>query len=104
MTATAGNATATVSWTAPANGGSQITSYTITPYIGSTPQTRDHDHRLAAGHNRDDHRPDQRHELHLHRHSHQLDRDRTSVARVQRRHPDRADRARRSLQRDRDRR
>jgi hypothetical protein len=39
VTATAGNQSATVSWTAPANGGSPITSYTITPYIGSTAQT-----------------------------------------------------------------
>ena len=35
VTATAGGASATVSWSAPSNGGSQITSYTITPYIGS---------------------------------------------------------------------
>lgn len=34
--ATAGNASATVTWTAPGNGGSTITQYTITPYIGST--------------------------------------------------------------------
>jgi hypothetical protein len=27
-----------VSWTAPANGGSVITSYTITPYIGTVAQ------------------------------------------------------------------
>jgi Domain of unknown function (DUF4082)/Fibronectin type III domain/Bacterial Ig domain len=39
VTATAGNQSATVSWTAPANNGSPITSYTITPYIGSTGQT-----------------------------------------------------------------
>ena len=39
VTATAGNAAATVSWTAPGNGGSAITSYTVTPYIGSTAQT-----------------------------------------------------------------
>jgi hypothetical protein len=39
VSATAGNASATVTWTAPANGGSPITSYTVTPFIGSTAQT-----------------------------------------------------------------
>jgi hypothetical protein len=40
VTATAGNGQATVSWTAPASSGSSaITSYTVTPYIGSTAQT-----------------------------------------------------------------
>ena len=39
VSATAGNGTANVSWTAPGNGGSPITGYTITPYIGSTAQT-----------------------------------------------------------------
>src|SRR5215471_13170095 len=40
VTATAGNASAAVTWTAPANsGGSTITKYTVTPYIGSTAQT-----------------------------------------------------------------
>ncbi|QXC59512.1 fibronectin type III domain-containing protein [Aquihabitans sp. G128] len=39
ITATAGNAQATVSWTAPAaNGGSAITGYKVTPFIGVTPQ------------------------------------------------------------------
>ena len=39
VSATAGNGSATVSWTAPGNGGSAITSYTVTPYIGSAAQT-----------------------------------------------------------------
>src|SRR5207245_9908986 len=38
-TATAANRHATESWTAPANWGSPITSYTVTPYIGTAPQT-----------------------------------------------------------------
>lgn len=39
VSAVAGNATANVSWTAPSNGGSPITSYTITPYIAGVAQT-----------------------------------------------------------------
>ena len=39
VTATTGAAAATVAWTAPANGGSPITSYTVTPFIGATAQT-----------------------------------------------------------------
>ncbi|BAS11710.1 hypothetical protein AHiyo8_00130 [Arthrobacter sp. Hiyo8] len=40
VTATAGNASATVSWTAPANGGSAITSYAVTPHAGATALAR----------------------------------------------------------------
>ena len=36
--ASPGNNSANVSWTAPSSGGSQITSYTVTPYIGSAAQ------------------------------------------------------------------
>jgi Domain of unknown function (DUF4082)/Fibronectin type III domain/Bacterial Ig domain len=39
VTATAGDGTAKVSWTAPGNGGSPITSYTVTPFAGSTALT-----------------------------------------------------------------
>ncbi len=39
VAATAGDGSATVSWTAPTDGGSPITSYTVTPFIGSTAQT-----------------------------------------------------------------
>jgi hypothetical protein len=38
VTATAGNQSANVSWTAPANGGSPITRYTVTPYLGGIAQ------------------------------------------------------------------
>ncbi len=39
VTATAGNTVVDLSWTAPANGGSAITGYTVTPSIGATAQT-----------------------------------------------------------------
>ena len=40
LTATGGNTTADLSWTAPASdGGSPITDYQVTPYVGATAQT-----------------------------------------------------------------
>ena len=38
VSASPGDGTATVSWTSPNDGGSPISSYTITPYIGSSAQ------------------------------------------------------------------
>ncbi len=38
VTATPGNGSAAVSWAVPSDGGSAITSYTVTPYIGTTAQ------------------------------------------------------------------
>src|SRR5581483_6063964 len=39
VAATSGNGSASVSWTAPGNGGSAITSYTVTPYVNGTAQS-----------------------------------------------------------------
>ncbi|HEY3608968.1 MAG TPA: fibronectin type III domain-containing protein, partial [Pseudonocardiaceae bacterium] len=39
VTATAGNGSASVLWSAPADGGSPITSYTVTPYVGPVAMT-----------------------------------------------------------------
>ncbi|SCG66144.1 Kelch motif-containing protein [Micromonospora inositola] len=38
VTASAADGSARVTWTAPGNGGSAITSYTVTPYVGATAQ------------------------------------------------------------------
>jgi putative nucleotidyltransferase with HDIG domain len=41
VTATGGNGVATVSWSAPPDGGSPITSYTVTRYLGGVVQAQD---------------------------------------------------------------
>ena len=38
VSASAGNGSASVTWTAPSDGGSPITSYTVTPYVAGVPQ------------------------------------------------------------------
>ena len=59
MTATAGQASANVAGPRRRAAG-RSTSYTVTPYIGSTRADGEDDHRLAAGDNHDGRRPDGR--------------------------------------------
>ena len=84
VNATPGSASATVSWTAPAADGSPITSYTITPYIGTTAQPATHDHGVPAGDEHDDHGPDERHDLHIHRDRDERRRNGTCLGGVER--------------------
>ena len=87
MTASPATGQALVSWTAPnANGGSPITGYTVTPYIGTTAQTpvQVNNGSATLGHR---HRPDQRHRLHLHGGGDQRDRHRRRVDGIGRGHP-----------------
>ena len=86
---------AVVTWSAPANGGSPITSYTITPYIGSTAQTPTVITGSPPATTAHRQRPDRRHRLHLHGQRHERRRDRAGVGAVQPGHPGRPHRSRR---------
>ena len=63
VSAVPGNGSAVVSWTAPANNGSAITGYVVTPYVGAAAQTAN-DVQLH-GDDADGHGADERDDLHL---------------------------------------
>ena len=89
-TVTATNAQIVVTYVAPANNGSQITSYTATCTTTTTgglagDRVVRHTERQCFADHR--HRPHQRRPLHVHRHRHQQRRHRSRVAAVRGRHP-----------------
>ena len=89
-TATAKSSGAQLTWTAPASdGGSTITSYRITPYIGGVAQTPTTTGSSATSAQR--RRPHQRHRLHLHGRCDQCRRHRPGSAASSRGHPLRHD-------------
>ena len=67
VNATAGFASASLSWNAPTSG-DPVTTYTITPYIGSTAQTPTTVTGNPAPTTATVSGPDQRHDLHVHGH------------------------------------
>ena len=77
--ATANSGGAQVTWTAPDDGGSPITSYTVTPYIGSAAQTPTTVNGPSPPTKRHDQRPHQRRLLHVHGDGHQLHRDQPGI-------------------------
>ena len=87
VTASPLNGGASVSWTAPGNGGSTITSYTVTPSTWRRGAALDHRDRLARPDERLHHRPDQRELVHIHRDGHQRGGHGRRVAAVKCRHP-----------------
>ena len=68
-----------VSWTAPDDGGSPITSYTVTPYIGSVAADADDRQRVPARDRDGRQRADERHGVHIHRHRDERGRSRPGI-------------------------
>ena len=85
VTAGAGNSSAVVSWTAPANGGSPITSYTVTPFIAGVAQATTAVTGNPPATSTTDHRADQRNGVHVHGDCQQRRRVRPRLRPVQRR-------------------
>ena len=75
--------------------GVPITSYVVTPFVGSTAQTPVTVSGEPAGDDDDRDRVDQRHRVHVHRRRHQRDRDRSGVGPVESGHTQRPDGRRR---------
>ena len=68
---TAGSGSLSVSWTPQSNGGSPITSYTVTPVRRVDGRDSGDGHRLAAGDLDHRHRADERHDVHVRGDGHQ---------------------------------
>ncbi len=84
VAATPGYGSATVTWTAPWDGGSPITGYTVTPYIGSTAQTPTTINGIAAGRRRRRSPGSPTARLHVHGQGHERERHRRPVGRHER--------------------
>ena len=95
-TATAGNASATVSWTAPHRHRRRPDHRLHRAGLRRDQHDgRGHGHRRGGGDQPDRVRADQRHQLHLHRRGDQRRRHRPGLGRLQQRHPGRRRRPRR---------
>ena len=90
MTATAGDASAVVSWTAPVERRQRDHQLHGDPVHRDDRADPDHGDRQPAGDHHDGDRADQRHRVHVHGDRHQRGRHRPRLGRVERGHPDAA--------------